>query len=291
MHVDAAPDGRRRGAGERARGRGDLAPHARRSAARRRRSASRRSRGCARSASTRRRWWFQRDWTDTGRPLHETMRVSYSRLSNLENCELQHVLGDELGLGQRGGYQAWVGKLVHSLIEECENGGRRQDEGAILAAVDARWREQEFPSKAVSEAYRRLVDERMLPNWWRRTARGRRSARGAVRVRRSTGPRSTGVIDRIGAMPTGGTRITDYKTGQARQRTEGRGEPAARHLLPGGAARPTSSQEYRPVRAVELAFVKGDWKRRRDRQARRWRVRERRAGGRTRRDARARSPG
>ena len=69
-----------------------------------------------------RRWWFQRDWTDTGRPLHETIRVSYSRLSNLEACELMHVLGDELGLGRPGGYHAWVGKTVHRIIEEVERG-------------------------------------------------------------------------------------------------------------------------------------------------------------------------
>jgi superfamily I DNA/RNA helicase len=95
------------------------------------------------------RWWFQRDWTDTGRPLHETLRLSYSRLSNLANCELQHVLGDELGLGRVAGYHAWVGKLVHGIIEDCESKpprlGKTKDE--ILAAVDQRWREREFPSK------------------------------------------------------------------------------------------------------------------------------------------------
>ena len=98
------------------------------------------------------RWWFQRDWTDTGRPLHETLRLSYSRLSNLENCELQHVLGDELGLGRVAGYQAWVGKLVHGIIERIEKGelGKTKDE--ILAEVDKRWRDEEFPSKAVSVA-------------------------------------------------------------------------------------------------------------------------------------------
>jgi ATP-dependent exoDNAse (exonuclease V) beta subunit len=40
------------------------------------------------------RWWFQRDWTETGRPLHEEIRTSYSRLDTLENCELQFVLSE-----------------------------------------------------------------------------------------------------------------------------------------------------------------------------------------------------
>ena len=49
-----------------------------------------------------RRWWFQRDWTDTGAPLHETIRVSYSKLSTLENCELQYVLSDGARAGRHG---------------------------------------------------------------------------------------------------------------------------------------------------------------------------------------------
>jgi len=61
------------------------------------------------------RWWFQREWTDTGAPLHETIRVSYSKLSTLENCELQYVLSAELGLGGLVGYQAWVGKTIHKI--------------------------------------------------------------------------------------------------------------------------------------------------------------------------------
>ena len=61
------------------------------------------------------RWWFQRQWTDTGRPLHEAVRVSYSKLDTLENCELQFVLSQELGLGRPSGYHAWVGHLVHTL--------------------------------------------------------------------------------------------------------------------------------------------------------------------------------
>jgi hypothetical protein len=111
------------------------------------------------------RWWFQRDWTDTGRPLHDVLRLSYSKLSTLDNCELQHVFADELGLGRAAGYQAWVGKTVHRLIEDCEAGAVPRELDAILAEVDARWRPGEFPSKAVSEAFRREVRERMMPNW------------------------------------------------------------------------------------------------------------------------------
>src|SRR5439155_1210428 len=67
-------------------------------------------------------WWFQRDWTRSDRPPRDELRVSYSKLDTLENCALQFVLSEELGLEGAAGYHAWVGHLVHGLIEECERG-------------------------------------------------------------------------------------------------------------------------------------------------------------------------
>ena len=180
-------------------------------------------------------------------------------MSNLDNCELQHVLGDELGLGRVAGYQAWVGKLVHSMIEDIEQGrlGKTQDE--ILAEVDRRWRPAEFPSKAVSAAHRKLVDERMFRNWW--FEYGEEASLGnEVRFEFDfEGTTIVGVIDRIGPMPEGGTRITDFKTGNADN------APKAEESLQLGiyylAVKESDDlAAYRPVRQVELAYVKGDWK-------------------------------
>ena len=206
-----------------------------------------------------RRWWFQRDWTDTGRPLREDLRVSYSRLSNLANCELQHVLGDELGLGKDAGYAAWVGKTVHELIENAENGEVEKSEQAVLEAIDDRWRPEKFPSKAVSEAWRRLVKERMLPNWLKSYAPGESLAVEQYFEFEFEGARIVGVIDRISPLERGGTRIIDFKTGN-----------------PDYAGKPEESLQlgiyylavqecedlapYRPVRAEELGFLKGDWR-------------------------------
>jgi superfamily I DNA/RNA helicase len=205
-------------------------------------------------------WWHQRDWTDTGRPLHEALRLSYSRLSNLENCELQHVLGDEMGLGRVAGYQAWVGKLVHGIIERIERGEVGKTKEEILGEVDRRWREQEFPSKAVSVAHRKLVDEKMFKNWW--FEYGEEDSLGnEVRFEfEFEGTTIVGVIDRIGPMPGGGTRITDFKTGKAD------GAPKAEESLQLGiyylAVQSSEAlAEYRPVRQVELAYIKGDWRR------------------------------
>ncbi len=205
------------------------------------------------------RWWFTRDWTDTGRPLHETLRLSYSRLSTLENCELEHVLGDELGLGSAAGYQAWVGKLVHGIIEDVETGrvGKTKDE--ILSEVDARWREQEFPSKAVAHAYRRLVEEKMIPNWWWSFGEGESLANERFFEFEFEGARIVGVIDRIGTLASGGTRITDFKTGNPDN-----GPKAEESLQLGiyylAVQESDDLAEFRPVRAVELAYVKGHWR-------------------------------
>ncbi|MEX0984043.1 MAG: PD-(D/E)XK nuclease family protein, partial [Actinomycetota bacterium] len=207
------------------------------------------------------RWWFQRDWTETGRPLHETLRLSFSRLSNLQNCELQHVLGDELGLGRMAGYHAWVGKLMHGIIEDCESDPPRlgKTKAELLAAVADRWREREFPSKAVSVAFRRLVEERMLPNWWRSHGEGTSLAVEKFFSFEFEGATIVGVIDRIGAMAGGGTRITDFKTGSADN------APKAEESLQLGIYYLAVQEcedlaEFRPVRAVELAYVKGGWR-------------------------------
>src|SRR4029079_13796236 len=146
-------------------------------------------------------WWYQREWTDTGRPLRETLRLSYSRMSNLDNCELQHVLGDERGLGRVAGYQAWVGKLVHGMIEDIEQGRLGKAKEEILAEVDRRWRPEEFPSKAVSVAHRKLVDERMFKNWWFEYGE-ELSLGNEVRFEFDfEGTKIVGGIDRIGRCP------------------------------------------------------------------------------------------
>ena len=155
------------------------------------------------------RWWFQRDWTETGRPLHDDIRTSYSRLDRLENCELQFVLSEELGLGKPSGYHAWVGSLVHDLIDRCEKGELPRDLDVLIAAAKERWRQSEFPSFAVSEAFRRLVTRVMLPNWFHEYARTEAlSAEGKFEFELD-GATITGYIDRVAPITAGGNRITD----------------------------------------------------------------------------------
>jgi RecB family exonuclease len=206
-----------------------------------------------------RRWWFQRDWTDTGRPLHETLRLSYSKLTKLENCELQHVLSDELGLGRPGGYHAWVGKTVHKIIEEVERGELPREPKAITASLDARWRPQEFPSIAVSEAFRYLAKTKMLKNWFDRYAQTEPLAIEQYFEFEFDGATIVGYIDRIGPTVQGGTCITDFKSGAAPKGV--RAEDSLQLGIYFLAV--TSAEElaaFRPVSAVELAYLKGHWK-------------------------------
>jgi superfamily I DNA/RNA helicase len=208
-----------------------------------------------------RRWWFQRNWTDTGRPLHEHIRASYSKLDVLDNCELQFVLGSELGLGRPVGYQAWVGSLVHRIIEDCEKGEIPRTLDALTFEVDRRWRPQEFPAKAVSEAWRALAKGRMLPNWFERYGAHPASATERGFEFDHDGATIVGYIDRIGPDPAGfqGTRITDYKTGNADR------APKANESLQLGiyylaVLESEELEEFQPVSGVELSYLKGDWR-------------------------------
>ena len=215
-----------------------VAPHARRPG-RAARPAPGRARRSARARRRPGRWWFQRDWTDTGAPLHETVRVSYSKLSTLENCELQYVLSaTSSGLGGPVGYQAWVGKMVHKIIEDCENG----KVGAHARRACRRGRRPLAPAGVpVARRLRgvpaRWSRTRMLPNWFERFGEcPALAAPSAGSSSSSTARRSYGVHrpDRADSRRVRHAhhRLQDRQPDNA---AEGRGEPAARHLLPGGA--------------------------------------------------------
>jgi ATP-dependent exoDNAse (exonuclease V) beta subunit len=203
-----------------------------------------------------RRWWFQRDWTDTDRPLHENIRVSYSKLDTLENCELQFVLAQELGLESRAGYYAWVGHLVHTLIEEFDQKPRPRSLQDMVAQAEERWRPAEFPSFAVSEAFRRLVTGTILPAWFADYGQSDSLAREARFEFEFEGATVSGFIDRIGKAGNG-SQITDFKTGKARSAAQ-----AQENLQLGiyylAVALAPELAPYRPVKAVELAFLRDD---------------------------------
>jgi superfamily I DNA/RNA helicase/RecB family exonuclease len=199
-------------------------------------------------------WWFQRDWTDPGGPLRDHVRVSASRLETLDNCELQFVLGEELGLDTTTSYHAWVGHTVHRLIEDVERGRLERSLEALVAAAEERWALGSFPSRAVSETWRRLVVDRMLPAWWKEYGQ---APADEVEKRFEfpfDGATVAGVIDRIGRVQPSGSQITDYKTGKRRERDPDESLQLRVYFLALHEAE--ELRTYLPVRAVELAFVR-----------------------------------
>jgi RecB family exonuclease len=202
------------------------------------------------------RWWFQHDWTDGPEPRSEDLYLSYSRLDTLENCELQYVLASELGLDPGGGYQAWVGRLVHSIIEDCERGLVERTRIGFDRALDDRWEAARFPSHAVSEAERAHAHDVLIPNWFSRYADPPATSTEGSFAFEFEGARIRGKIDRIGPVPEGETRITDYKTGR------GDNAPKPAESLQLGIYYLAVNEcedlaPHRPVHAVELAFLGG----------------------------------
>ena len=187
------------------------------------------------------------------------IRVSYSRLSNLEACELMHVLGDELGLGKPGGYHAWVGKTVHKIVEDAERGTIAKEPPALIQALKDRWRPQEFPSKAVSTAFFRLAHDHMIRNWFDNYAD--KPATGIERFFEFEfeGALVIGYIDRIGPGRPGRLGHHRLQDRQERQRRPAARQPAAGHLLPRGAGSrdarrvPTGAHRGTGVPARQLA--------------------------------------
>ncbi len=203
-----------------------------------------------------RRWWFQRDWTDLEAEPKERLYLSFSRLDTLENCELQYVLSSELGLDPGGGYQAWVGRLVHRIIEDCENGEIERSPEAFEKVLDDRWEPARFPSYAISEAERSNAKRVLIPNWFSRFADPRATATEQTFEFDFEGGLIRGKIDRIGPGPDGATHITDYKTG----RSDSAPRPAESlqlgiyYLAVDGC---DDLAEHRPVGTVELAYLGG----------------------------------
>ena len=201
-------------------------------------------------------WWFQRDWTDLEAEPRDAMYLSFSRLDTLENCELQFVLSSELGLDPGGGYQAWVGRLVHRIIEDCENGKVDRTREAFEDVIDERWDPARFPSYAVSEAERANAKGVLVPNWFSRFDDPPATATEQTFEFPFEGATIRGKIDRIGPGPGGGTRITDYKTG----RSDNAPKPAESlqlGLYYLAVDECEELAEHRPVEAVELAYLGG----------------------------------
>ena len=212
------------------------------------------------------RWWLLHDWTEPDEPYLGPTTMSFTRMRPMLACELQYLLGQELGLGGGGNAATWVGSLVHDILEGCERGAIPRNLDALRAEVERRWDASQFPSRAIKEAQFLLTRDRMMTNWWLTYG-----ARPALAVEEDfsfdvDGVTFTGRIDRIDAVdpddPTAGTIVSDYKTGSVKGGKRD-GAPEAEHALQLrlyslAVHRDERLARFRPVREIAVIFPRGD---------------------------------
>ncbi|MGH2656745.1 MAG: ATP-dependent helicase [Actinomycetota bacterium] len=160
-------------------------------------------------------WWGGRDWTDPGQPLHPgEIRTSYSRFGTLENCGLQYLYAVEMGLDPERSHQMWVGTVIHDIVDRVQRGEIERTEEAVLAALDADWREDVFPNRALER--QRLLDARkMLRQWLADDTLGEPIASEVEFEFPLDGAVVRGRIDAVYRFGEGGTRVVDYKTSRS----------------------------------------------------------------------------
>jgi len=157
-------------------------------------------------------WWGAREWT-AGPPLHPgEFKTSYSRLSTLENCALQYLFQQELGLDPSSSHHAWLGGRVHQVIERFWRGEIERTQEAMEADLDAHWRPEAFPSRAV-EHRRRLDASEMFRKFLANEAPVEPALVEHQFHFPIDGALLRGRIDAVIATPDG-VRILDYKTGR-----------------------------------------------------------------------------
>ena len=168
------------------------------------------------------RWWWGRDWTHNDRPvIGEKKRTSYSRFSDYENCALQYLLKQVLGLDPETSYHMAYGSLIHRILEKAESGELPKTFDALWAEAQRLWRDDAYPPGAISDFLRRDCREIIkryveleadnghttiaTEKWFEFDVKG-----WTVR----------GKIDRIDECGRNGVRLIDYKTSNSYKRDE-----------------------------------------------------------------------
>ena len=219
-------------------------------------------------------WYGVRPPT-TNEPLHDPVRapvrVSPSRLHELEECQLNWVIGD-LG-GDPGSTTAGIGTLVHHALETASGGTEEE----LWAAVEQRWGELEFDSPWRERAERARARDlvRRLHRYLREFEAAGGRLLGAephfeVPVPLGEGEEAgrallSGYIDRVELTAEGKVVIVDVKTGKREPQTDAKvvdhpqlaayqlahasGALPATAGLPAGGAKlvvlsPTSNRDY-----------------------------------------------
>lgn len=162
------------------------------------------------------RWWSGRAWTKNAVPVAgEHKKTSYSRYSSYDNCGLQYLLGQVLGLDPETTFYMAYGSLIHTLLEDLERGELPADLEALVAEAKRRWRPEAYPPGAVSEWLKRDCTE-ILDRYLRlEMGNGHKTLRVEEKFEFDVaGWTVRGKIDRIDEVYGNGLRLCDYKTGR-----------------------------------------------------------------------------
>jgi superfamily I DNA/RNA helicase/RecB family exonuclease len=211
------------------------------------------------------RWWWGRRWTENERPVTpEPRKTSYSRYSTYENCALQYLLGQVLGLDPESTYQMAFGSLIHNLLEDVESGKLEPDLDALVAEGERRWRDEAFPSGAVTAFLRREM--RVILERYVRSEHGKHDI---IAVEKPfsfdiKGWKVRGRIDRIDRID-GGVRLIDYKTSNSKKwpREAKVDLQLATYLL--ACLRDDELKELGAPKAAELVYVRHEYRGKMDR--------------------------
>jgi superfamily I DNA/RNA helicase/RecB family exonuclease len=158
-------------------------------------------------------------------PAREPVRVSPSRIHDIEECQLNWVISD-LG-GDPGSTTAGIGTLIHHALETASDG----DEARLWDAVAARWGELEFDSAWRERAERARARDivRRLHRYLRDFEAGGGRLLGAephfevpVPLDEQAGTHAvlSGYIDRVELTGDGKVVIVDMKTGRREPQTD-----------------------------------------------------------------------
>jgi RecB family exonuclease len=160
------------------------------------------------------RWWWGRAWTHNDTPVvGEKKKTSYTRFSDYENCPLQYLLKQVLGLDPETSYHMAYGSLMHRVLEKAENGELPKTFDALWAEAQRLWRDDAYPPGAISAFLRRDCREiiqryvELEANNGHTTIATEQTFAFDVK-----GWTVRGKIDRIDECGRDGIRLIDYKT-------------------------------------------------------------------------------
>src|ERR671918_59337 len=160
------------------------------------------------------RWWWGRDWTRNDTPVvGEKKRTSYTRFSDYENCPLQYLLKQVLGLDPETSYHMAYGSLMHRVLEKAENGELPRTFDALWEEAQRLWREDAYPPGAISDFLKRDCREIIKRYIELEANNGHKTITTEEEFAFDIiGWTVRGKIDRIDECGRDGIRLIDYKT-------------------------------------------------------------------------------